>query len=71
MGQAKFTESDLEGALIERLIDLGYSYDVDTDNWMVNRKLDSFINDELLLERLVVINPGVKISVLEQAIADL
>ena len=71
MGQAKFTESDLEGALIERLIDLGYSYDVETDNWMVNRKLDSFINDELLLERLMVINPGVKVSVLEQAIADL
>ncbi|MBE5740470.1 MAG: type I restriction endonuclease subunit R [Clostridiales bacterium] len=68
MSEIKFTESSLEYAIIERLQGLGYDYAVETDNWMLNRKLDSFINEELLLERLMVINAGVKVSALEQAI---
>ena len=68
MSEIKFTESSLENAIIERLQELGYNYAVETDNWMLNRKLDSFINEELLLERLMVINAGIKVSALEQAI---
>ena len=68
MSEIKFTESSLEYAIIERLQEIGYDYAVETDNWMLNRKLDSFINEELLLERLMVINAGVKVSALEQAI---
>ena len=56
MSEIKFTESSLESAIIERLQELGYNYAVETDNWMLNRKLDSFINEELLLERLMVIS---------------
>lgn len=68
MADIKFTESSLEKALIERLTEIGYNYDVESDKWMLERKLDSFINEELLLERLRAINPGVNTSVLEQAI---
>ena len=69
MSEIKFTESSLEVAIIEQLTELGYDYAIDTDQWCLSRALDSFINEELLIERLSVINPGVKVSVLEQAIA--
>ena len=69
MSEIKFTESSLEVAIIEQLTELGFDYAIDTDQWCLSRALDSFINEELLLERLSVINPGVKVSVLEQAIA--
>lgn len=69
MSEIKFTESSLEVAIIEQLTELGYDYAIDTDQWCLSRALDSFINEELLLERLSVINPDVKVSVLEQAIA--
>ncbi len=69
MSSIKFTESDLEYAVIEQLVDLGYDYAIDSDQWCLSRPLDSFINEELLLDRLSVINKGVKISVLEQAIS--
>ena len=68
MSNIKFTESDLEIAVIEQLQDLGYDYAIDSDQWCLTRSLDSFINEELLLDRLAAINPGVKVSVLEQAI---
>ena len=71
MSEIKFTESSLEVAIIERLNDLGYDYAIDTDQWCLSRPLDSFINEELLLDRLSVINKGVKTSVLEQAIKSL
>ena len=69
MSEIKFTESSLEVAIIEQLEELGYDYAIDCEEWCLSRPLDSFINEELLLDRLSVINPGVKISVLEQAIA--
>lgn len=69
MSNIKFTESDLEIAVIEQLQDLGYDYAIDIDQWFLTRSLDSFINEELLLDRLIAINPGVKIYVLEQAIS--
>ena len=71
MSEIKFTESSLEIAVIEQLQELGYDYAIDTDQWCLSRALDSFINEELLLDRLMAINPGVKISVLEQAISRL
>lgn len=69
MSEIKFTESSLEVAIIEQLTELGYDYSIDTDQWSLSRSLDSFINEELLLDRLTVINPGVKTDILEQAIA--
>lgn len=69
MSEIKFTESSLEVAIIEQLTELGYDYAIDTDQWSLSRSLDSFINEELLIDRLTVINPGVKTDILEQAIA--
>lgn len=71
MSEIKFTESSLEVAIIERLVELGYDYAVDTDRWCLTRTLDSFINEDLLLDRLIAINTGVKSSILKQAIASL
>ena len=68
MSNIKFVESDLEEAIIEDIVNLGYDYAIETDQWCLSRSLDSFINEELLLDRLVAINPSVKVSVLEQAI---
>lgn len=69
MSEIKFTESSLEVAIIEQLTELGYDYAIDTDQWSLSRSLDSFINEELLLDRLTAINPGVKTDILEQTIA--
>lgn len=69
MSEIKFTESSLEVAIIEQLAELGYDYAIDTDQWSLSRSLDSFINEELLPDRLTAINPGVKTDILEQAIA--
>lgn len=69
MSEIKFTESSLELAIIEQLEELGYNYAIETDQWFLSRALDSFINEELLLDRLSVINPGVRIPILEQAIS--
>ena len=69
MSEIKFTESSLEVAIIEQLTELGYNYAIDTDQWSLSRSLDSFINEELLLDRLTAINPGVKTDILEQTIA--
>ena len=69
MSEIKFTESSLELAIIEQLEELGYNYAIETDQWFFSRALDSFINEELLLDRLSVINPGVRIPILEQAIS--
>jgi len=71
MSHIKFVESDLEKAIIERLENIGYDYAIDSDDWCLSRPLDSFINEELLIDRLSVINPGVKIAVLEQAVSTL
>lgn len=69
MSEIKFTESSLEVAIIEQLTELGYDYAIDTDQWSLSRSLDSFINEELLLDKLAAINPGVKTDILEQTIA--
>ena len=53
MSEIKFTESSLEIAVIEQLVELGYDYAIDTDQWCLSRPLDAFINEELLLDRLM------------------
>lgn len=63
-----FYESDVERTIIELLIDKGYSYIDDTNNWGIERQLSDFINDELLLQQLAIINTGVKNKILEEAI---
>lgn len=63
-----FYESDVERTIIELLKDCGYSYMDDTNNWVVERKLDDFINEQLLLDQLSKINKGVKNRILEEAI---
>lgn len=63
-----FYESDIEKTIIELLIDKGYSYIDDTNNWIVERQLSDFINEELLLERLTIINNGIESKVLEETI---
>ena len=63
-----FYESDVERAIIELLQEKGYSYIDDTNNWVVERELSDFINEELLLQQLTIINKGIKNRVLEEAI---
>jgi len=63
-----FYESDVERTIIELLQDKGYSYIDDTNNWVVERQLSDFINEELLLQQLTIINKGVKNRILEEAI---
>ena len=63
-----FYESDVEKTIIEQLQDLGYSYMDDSNSWVQDRDLSAFINEEVLLERLILINKGVKVSILEEAI---
>ena len=63
-----FYESDVEKTIIEQLIDLGYSHMDDNNSWVQDRDLASFINYEVLLERLLVINKGVSVSILEEAV---
>lgn len=62
-------ESDVEEFVIEQLRQLDYEYIDETNcNWIVDRHLDSFINEELLLESLIEINPGIRVDLLEVAI---
>lgn len=63
-----FYESDVEKTIIELLIDKGYSYIDDTNDWLIERQLSDFINEELLLEQLIIINKGVKNRILEETI---
>ena len=51
-----FYESDVEKTIIEQLVELGYSHMDDNNSWVQDRDLASFINDEVLLERLLIIN---------------
>ncbi len=66
-----FYESEVERTIIELLTDKGYSYIDDTNNWVVERQLSDFINEELLLHQLTIINKGVKNRILEEAIRNI
>ena len=64
-----FTENNLENAIIDKLCELGYAYANNSDTWTTQRLLSEFINEPLLLEQLQIINPKIKVDILEKAIA--
>jgi len=66
--EIKFCESSLEAALIEKLCEGGYEYGAADSGWGAERRLDSFINEELLFERLSIINKGVRPEILDEAV---
>jgi len=66
--QINFCESNLESAIIEKLIGRGFRYGATDKGWGAERKLDSFINEDLLAERLAVINKGVKPALIDEAV---
>ena len=63
-----FYESDVERAIIESLVELGYSYVGDDNEWVQERKLSDFINEQVLMTQLVKINKGVSLKILEEAV---
>ena len=63
-----FYESDVERAIIESLAELGYSYVGDDNEWVQERKLSDFINEQVLMTQLVKINKGVSLKILEEAV---
>lgn len=65
-------ESVVEEFIIEQLRQLDYEYINDTNcNWIVERQLDSFINEELLLESLIKINPNIRVEIFDTIISDI
>lgn len=68
MVDSMFYESEVEKTIIELLQDKGYSYIDDKDDWIIERQLSNFINEELLLQQLAIINRGVKNKILEEVI---
>lgn len=64
-----FTENNLEKAIIDKLSELGYIYANNSDAWTTQRLLSEFINEPLLFEQLQIINPKIKVDILEKAIA--
>jgi type I site-specific restriction-modification system R (restriction) subunit len=64
----QFCESNLEAAVVERLLELGYSYGIEKNAWATERRLDSFIDEAALFERLTHINKGVKPSIIEEVV---
>jgi type I restriction enzyme R subunit len=64
----QFCESNLESTVVERLLELGYSYGIVKNAWATERKIDSFIDEAVLFERLTHINNGVKHSIIEDAV---
>lgn len=63
-----FYESDIEKTIIESLIEIGYEYVNDDNEWVQERKLSDFINEQLLLKQLIKINKDVNLKILEEAI---
>lgn len=66
--RSTFTENDLENVIIDKLCELGYIYANNSDDWTTQRLLSEFINDALLLEQLQIINPNIRIDILEKSI---
>ena len=64
-------ESDVEEYIISKLENLGYDYLNDEDDefcWATARQLDEFVNDEIFRTKLIEINKGVKLSLIDDAI---
>lgn len=64
-----FYESDVEQSIIDLLQQEGYQLIDDSDNWVINRQLSDFINHDVLLQQLSIINPNTRIDLLEEAIS--
>ena len=47
-----FNENDLELTIIDNFLKKGYDYANNTDPWFSERKLNEFINTDLLLSQL-------------------
>ena len=61
-------ESDIEEAIIELLKNKNYEFIDVNDNWILNRKLDEFINKDLLLDCLSRINVTNDFEILNEAV---
>ena len=61
-------ESDIEEAIIELLKNKNYEFIDLNDNWILNRKLDEFINKDLLLDCLSRINVTNDFEILNEAV---
>lgn len=64
-------ESDVEEYIISKLENLGYDYLNDEDDefcWATARQLDEFVNDEIFRTKLIEINKGVKLSLIDDVI---
>ena len=61
-------ESDIEEAIIELLKNKNYEFIDVNDNWILNRKLDEFINKDLLLDCLSRINGTNDFEILNEAV---
>lgn len=66
-----FNENDLESVILEKLNNKGYEYGNDTDSWFSERKLNEFVNTDLLISQLKVLNNHVKESLLESAVNEI
>ncbi len=61
-------ESVIEESIISLLQNKGYELIDENDNWILNRNLDEFINEELLRECLMKINKISNVNVIQDAI---
>ena len=61
-------ESVIEESIISLLQNKGYELIDENDNWILNRNLDEFINEELLRECLIKINKISSDNVIQDAI---
>ena len=61
-------ESDIEEAIIELLKNKNYEFIDVNDNWILNRKLDEFINKDLLLDCLSRINVTNDFEILNESV---
>ena len=66
-----FNENDLELTIIDNFLKKGYDYANNTDPWFSERKLNEFVNTDLLLSQLRVLNSGVKEPLLQAAIKEI
>ena len=65
------SEMTIEETIIDLLLQQGYDFIGDDDQWIIDRKLSDFINDEVLLSQLKKINPDVKEGLLVEVIKEI
>ena len=61
-------ESVIEESIISLLQNKGYELIDENDNWILNRTLDEFINEDLLKNCLIKINKISDMNIIEDAI---